>query len=47
MQLECEVDLCEKKLDRASKLIGGLGGEKTRCVGGRACGREERTSGPI
>jgi len=24
------VDLCEKKLDRAEKLIGGLGGEKDR-----------------
>lgn len=29
-QLEEEVDLCQKKLDRATKLIGGLGGEKTR-----------------
>lgn len=29
-QLEHDVDLCEKKLDRATKLIGGLGGEKTR-----------------
>ncbi|KAG2430891.1 hypothetical protein HXX76_009864 [Chlamydomonas incerta] len=29
-QLEAEVDLCEKKLDRATKLIGGLGGEKSR-----------------
>jgi hypothetical protein len=29
-QLEYEVDLCEKKLDRATKLIGGLGGEKAR-----------------
>ncbi|MEW5317509.1 MAG: hypothetical protein WDW38_008798 [Sanguina aurantia] len=29
-QLEFDVDLCEKKLDRATKLIGGLGGEKTR-----------------
>ena len=28
--LEFQVDLCEKKLDRANKLIGGLGGEKTR-----------------
>ena len=25
-----QVDLCEKKLDRAQKLIGGLGGEKDR-----------------
>lgn len=30
LQLEQEVDLCEKKLERATKLIGGLGGEKTR-----------------
>lgn len=29
-QLEEEVDLCQKKLDRATKLIGGLGGEKSR-----------------
>ncbi|XP_073489206.1 dynein axonemal heavy chain 7 isoform X1 [Aquarana catesbeiana] len=28
--LENEVDLCSKKLDRAEQLIGGLGGEKTR-----------------
>ncbi|EDO45806.1 predicted protein [Nematostella vectensis] len=28
--LEKQVDLCSKKLDRAEKLIGGLGGEKTR-----------------
>ncbi|KXJ28065.1 dynein heavy chain 7, axonemal [Exaiptasia diaphana] len=28
--LEKQVDLCTKKLDRAEKLIGGLGGEKTR-----------------
>lgn len=28
--LEAEVDLCGKKLVRAQKLIGGLGGEKTR-----------------
>ena len=26
----CQVDLCSKKLDRAQKLIGGLGGEKDR-----------------
>lgn len=25
-----QVDLCAKKLERAEKLIGGLGGEKTR-----------------
>ena len=29
-KLEYEVDLCGKKLQRAEKLIGGLGGEKTR-----------------
>lgn len=29
-RLEDEVDLCGKKLTRAEKLIGGLGGEKTR-----------------
>lgn len=34
-QLEYQVDLCAKKLDRAEKLIGGLGGEKTRSVQGR------------
>lgn len=34
-QLEFQVDLCAKKLDRAEKLIGGLGGEKTRSVNGR------------
>ena len=28
--LEANIILCEKKLDRAEKLIGGLGGEKTR-----------------
>ncbi|XP_069790708.1 dynein axonemal heavy chain 7 isoform X6 [Narcine bancroftii] len=28
--LENQVDLCSKKLDRADQLIGGLGGEKTR-----------------
>jgi len=28
--LEFQVDLCSKKLDRAEKLIGGLGGEKDR-----------------
>ena len=28
--LEFQVDLCGKKLDRAEKLIGGLGGEKDR-----------------
>ena len=28
--LEAEVDLCSKKLERASTLIGGLGGEKQR-----------------
>ncbi|NXU72284.1 DYH7 protein, partial [Oreotrochilus melanogaster] len=29
-QLEIQVDLCAKKLERAEKLIGGLGGEKSR-----------------
>lgn len=29
-ELESEVDLCSVKLERAEKLIGGLGGEKTR-----------------
>lgn len=29
-QLEFQVDLCGKKLERAEKLIGGLGGEKVR-----------------
>ncbi|XP_006814570.1 dynein axonemal heavy chain 7-like [Saccoglossus kowalevskii] len=28
--LEFQVDLCSKKLERAEQLIGGLGGEKTR-----------------
>uniref|UniRef100_UPI00398F1DFB dynein axonemal heavy chain 7 isoform X1 n=2 Tax=Pristiophorus japonicus TaxID=55135 RepID=UPI00398F1DFB len=28
--LENQVDLCSKKLDRAEQLLGGLGGEKTR-----------------
>ena len=28
--LEQNIELCSKKLDRAEKLIGGLGGEKTR-----------------
>lgn len=27
---QAEVKLCEEKLDRAQKLIGGLGGEKAR-----------------
>jgi len=30
--LEFQVDQCSKKLDRAEKLIGGLGGEKDRWV---------------
>ena len=30
MGLEQNIDLCSKKLDRAEKLIGGLGGEKER-----------------
>ena len=29
-ELEENIDICSKKLDRAEKLIGGLGGEKTR-----------------
>lgn len=29
-QLEYQVDLCARKLERAEKLIGGLGGEKSR-----------------
>lgn len=29
-QLELQVDLCARKLERAEKLIGGLGGEKIR-----------------
>lgn len=29
-ELEDNIDLCSQKLDRAEKLIGGLGGEKTR-----------------
>ncbi|EDW73522.2 uncharacterized protein Dwil_GK16602 [Drosophila willistoni] len=29
-RLEDEIDNCEKKLNRAEKLLGGLGGEKTR-----------------
>ncbi|XP_029642789.1 dynein heavy chain 12, axonemal-like isoform X2 [Octopus sinensis] len=32
MNLENEVDLCGKKLTRAEKLIGGLGGEKDRWI---------------
>ncbi|XP_043080221.1 dynein axonemal heavy chain 12 [Puntigrus tetrazona] len=30
VQLELQVDLCARKLERAEKLIGGLGGEKSR-----------------
>lgn len=29
-ELEDSINLCSQKLDRAEKLIGGLGGEKTR-----------------
>ncbi|XP_017770457.1 PREDICTED: dynein heavy chain 3, axonemal-like [Nicrophorus vespilloides] len=29
-ELEDQIELCSQKLDRAEKLIGGLGGEKTR-----------------
>ena len=32
VDLENQVDLCSKKLDRAEQLIGGLGGEKDRWV---------------
>ena len=32
VDLENQVDLCTKKLDRAEQLIGGLGGEKDRWV---------------
>uniref|UniRef100_A0A8B9BTY6 Dynein axonemal heavy chain 12 n=1 Tax=Anser brachyrhynchus TaxID=132585 RepID=A0A8B9BTY6_9AVES len=31
-RLEFQVDLCAKKLERAEKLIGGLGGEKSRNI---------------
>ena len=30
VDLENQVDLCQKKLVRAEQLIGGLGGEKDR-----------------
>ena len=30
--LENQVELCTKKLERAEQLIGGLGGEKSRSV---------------
>lgn len=30
LYFDFKVDLCSKKLDRAEKLLGGLGGEKTR-----------------
>lgn len=29
-ELEDNIDLCSRKLERAEKLIGGLGGEKDR-----------------
>ena len=29
-KLEDNLELCEKKLERAEQLIGGLGGEKSR-----------------
>lgn len=32
IDLENNIDLCSKKLDRAEKLISGLGGEKDRQV---------------
>ena len=34
VDLENQVDLCTKKLDRAEQLIGGLGGEKDVKAGG-------------
>jgi len=37
VRLEAEVELCTQKLDRAEKLIGGLGGEKVRHVYFVAC----------
>ena len=30
IELENNIDICSKKLDRAEKLINGLGGEKER-----------------
>lgn len=40
-ELENQVDLCTRKLDRAEQLIGGLGGEKDRSVT-----HKPRTLGP-
>lgn len=31
-ELEENIEICSKKLDRAEKLIGGLGGEKDRWI---------------
>lgn len=39
-RLEAEVALCGLKLERAEKLIRGLGGEKDRWAGGLANGRD-------
>lgn len=30
--MEINIDICEKKLDRVEKLIGGFGGEKDRWI---------------
>jgi dynein heavy chain len=43
-QLEADVDLCEKKLERATKLIGGLGGEKLRWTEVAAALKEDYTN---
>ncbi|XP_019624138.1 PREDICTED: dynein heavy chain 12, axonemal-like isoform X1 [Branchiostoma belcheri] len=40
-QLEFQVDLCAKKLERAQKLISGLGGEKDRWTAAAATLQEE------
>ena len=44
-QLQADVALCETKLDRATKLIGGLGGEKTRWTEVRPSWAEGRGMG--
>ena len=41
--LEANILLCEQKLDRAEKLIGGLGGEKARWTETAAYLNEVRT----
>ena len=43
-QLEIDVDNCKKKLDRAEKLIGGLGGEKNRWIAVAAKLKEDFTN---